>query len=596
MIKNIYVTSEGCSGLGQLEACLDYPLCGYHDDNAILIAGWVLPLDPISNDVQVIVKVEGDLKPQEFRANKVLRSDVFKAKRPNIQYPTTAMKIGFSIRIPFQNSTVASLIVVANGKELLWYKLKIIVEDEITSFVNQLTQSTAVSVGSISVDTIAENTRIYFPHTLHKSHKTLINTHLNRLRNAVISSEYIVSLYKSNNGLVSCPKSDLKFEICKSKTINENVFLFCKDEDRNLFVIHQHVTSIDGIYYPMAGIYYSFCHGSQERLVTLIKSLIGSAKNFHSNTVKETAFLIGHSRPYHFLYDGMLGLEQIYQNVYEVDDAVLFYTLENDAFLDAPKVFNRNKNAIIINNSDLINLEQKGVLFIKIGALFGSGACEQDIYKKIDSLDKRIRNYAWGLNSHGENITSDLKKHFPIIWIGVTGQKRVWLEQIEGYSNIINKLYEHFPRMAVIFDGWTSALIPLPRDKFESDKDRMVINEILGRITGDIKVVDLIGATIDKKVYMGSFVDGAIVNYSTGSMNVSRICGRPSVTHMNNSFAPARHQHIHKNVYEISEEYVADVQEEGCRIDSTSYHINWEHIYDSLISHLGLQDIINNRR
>ncbi|MGL6472916.1 hypothetical protein ACSZNS_17815 [Aeromonas caviae] len=149
--------------------------------------------------------------------------------------------------------------------------------------------------------------------------------------------------------------------------------------------------------------------------------------------------------------------------------------------------------------------------------------------------------------------------------------------------------------MAVVFDGWTSSLASLQRDKIESDNDRKITYEITQRIAHDIKVVDLVGATIDKKIYVGSFVDCAIVNYSTGSMNVSRICGRPCITHMNNSFAPARHQHIHKNAHPIPDEYVTDVIEDGSRIDSTSYHINWEHIYDALVSHLGQQNIINNR-
>ena len=101
--------------------------------------------------------------------------------------------------------------------------------------------------------------------------------------------------------------------------------------------------------------------------------------------------------------------------------------------------------------------------------------------------------------------------------------------------------------MAVVFDGWTSSLVTLQRDKVETANDRSIIDDIKNRIAPDIRTVDLVGATIDRKIHIGSVVDCAIVNYSTGSMNISRICGRPCITHMNNSFSPARNQHIHQN-------------------------------------------------
>lgn len=595
MIKHIDITTDGCSGLGDMQACLDYPRCGYHDDDTILVAGWVLPSDPLNDDIHIIVKVEYNQQHHEFRANKVARPDVFEAIMPHVQYPTIAMQIGFSVKIPFQHDATASLIVVKNGEESLWYKLNIVVDDALTFFVNKITQRAEGSASTITTDTIVSNTKIYFPHTFQQSHLSVTHTHLNSLRNAVSTDEFIVSLYQVKNNIVSCSKNKLNFEICSSKTLNDHVFLFCRDENGILFIIHQHVTSIDGVYYPSCGIYYSFCHGSQSLLAEIIGCLLEKKDYFQPRKTKETALVIGHSRPYHFMYDGMLGLETISQNTDAIDSITPFYTLESNAFIDAPKVFNRKISTTIINSKSLTLLEQEGVLFIKIGSLFDNNANDPVIYEKIRSLDEKIAAYAQDVNSHGEHLVPDIKKHFPIIWIGVTGQKRAWLEQIEGYSNIINKLYKSFPGMAVVFDGWTSSLASLQRDKIESDNDRRITHEITQRIAPDIKVVDLVGATIDKKIYVGSFVDCAIVNYSTGSMNVSRICGRPCITHMNNSFAPARHQHIHKNAHPIPDKYVTDVIEDGSRIDSISYHINWEHIYDALVSHLGQQNIINNR-
>ena len=46
----------------------------------------------------------------------------------------------------------------------------------------------------------------------------------------------------------------------------------------------------------------------------------------------------------------------------------------------------------------------------------------------------------------------------PLVWVGITGQKRCWLEQISGTVHILNKLYEYYPNLGVIFDGWTPSL------------------------------------------------------------------------------------------------------------------------------------------
>ncbi|HBW39739.1 MAG TPA: hypothetical protein DEF84_02720 [Leclercia adecarboxylata] len=295
------------------------------------------------------------------------------------------------------------------------------------------------------------------------------------------------------------------------------------------------------------------------------------------------------------MYDGMLGFEIIYRNIKKIDKQHKFYTLESNAFINAPKVFNSYQNAEFVNNKSLTELEQKGTLLIKIGALFGSGAKDPLITDKIQSLDKKIIAYVDDKYANDASSLNELKKHFPIIWLGVTGQKRAWLEQVEGYSNIINKLYETFPGMAVVFDGWTSSLVTLQRDEVETANDRSIINDIKNRIAPDITIVDLVGATIDRKINIGSVVDCAVVNYSTGSMNISRICGRPCITHMNKSFNPARNQHIHKNAYHISDEYVTDVMDNDSRIDATSYHINWENIYSALTLHLGQHNLLQKR-
>ena len=592
MIRYVDIYAEENFKLVDVKSCLDYPACGYHESDEILIAGWVLPSNPLSNDLSVIVRVRNGESLHDYNAEKVIRPDVFKAKFPGSEFPLTAMQVGFSVRIPFTNSATASIIIVKDGEEFPWYKVNVVVNSTLSSFTRKMSYPLEPLVDPIDIQAVISNTKVYHPHVFNQYHQSVVHSHLRKLRSAVDNDEYIVSLYNSTDGNVHCLKSSLRFKICNTKPLNDHIFIFCRDEENIDFVIHQHVTSIDGVYYPKKGIYYSFCHGSQARIDSIIEILLKGRDLFNQREIKGKAFLIGHSRPYHFMYDGMLGLEIIHEHINKIDGKYQFYTLENNAFIDAIKVFNPSENVSFISGQKLLQLEQDGVLLIKIGALFGSGAADNTIVERIRSLDEKVRSYV--NNKHDDNY-HELKKHFPIIWLGVTGQKRAWLEQVDGYASIINKLYESFPGMAVIFDGWTSSLVSLQRDKIETENDKEIISEIINRIPENIKFVDLAGATIDNKIHIGSTVDCAIVNYSTGSINISRICGRPCITHMNNSFSPARNQHIHQNAYHVADEYVTDVIDSDSRIDSTSYHIDWENIYDAMTLHLGQHNLIQKR-
>ncbi|ELF5873619.1 hypothetical protein RNI28_004995 [Escherichia coli] len=595
MIRNIDINNEGCGNLDGLKACLDYPTCGYDNSDTLLIAGWILPSDPLNNNIQVIVKVEENNEQHEFNTIRVNRPDVLKAHLSKIQLPESASQVGFSVRIPLQSNAKASIIIVRDGQEIPWYNVNITVNNSLTEYIKKLNQPNENSTDVIDAEEIISTTKIYYSHLFQQSPPSVIHKQLNKLRQAVHNDEFIVALYNSEYGKVKCNKSTFKFNICSSKSLNDHNFLFCRDDSDNEFIVHQHVTSIDGVYYPHKGIYYTFCHGSENRLSTILKFLLKNNTYFKDKHFRNKAFLIGHGRPYHFMYDGMLGFEIIYEHVKEIDNQTKFYTLENNAFINAPKIFNSNQTAEFITNKTLTQLEIEATLFIKIGALFGNGAKDPVIMNRINNLDKKVLSYISNIHTDKENSTNELKKHFPIIWLGVTGQKRAWLEQVEGYSNIINKLYETFPGMAVVFDGWTSSLVTLQRDKVETANDRSIIDDIKNRIAPDIRTVDLVGATIDRKIHIGSVVDCAIVNYSTGSMNISRICGRPCITHMNNSFSPARNQHIHQNAHHIPDEYVTDVMDNDSRIDATSYHIDWENIYSAMTLHLGKNNLIQKR-
>ena len=61
-----------------------------------------------------------------------------------------------------------------------------------------------------------------------------------------------------------------------------------------------------------------------------------------------------------------------------------------------------------------------------------------------------------------------------------------------------------------------------------------------------------------EKIRVGLSVDLFVSNYTTGSLNVARICQKPGVGHMSRAMSNSRDQHIHHHTIEIDPQFVND--------------------------------------
>ncbi len=171
-----------------------------------------------------------------------------------------------------------------------------------------------------------------------------------------------------------------------------------------------------------------------------------------------------------------------------------------------------------------------------------------------------------------------------MIWLGVTGQKRSWIEQIDGYASIINSLYKKYPSLTIIFDGWTSPKNPTQSDSKSILEDLEIIQKIRDRAPQDLNFIITAGAKMDNKIACARLTDFFIANYMTGSMIISRIAKKPGVGHMSNISEYMTGMHHHHHISRVDKKYVSDLDEDtGIRADFISYHIDWQHVYEKLI-------------
>jgi hypothetical protein len=149
---------------------------------------------------------------------------------------------------------------------------------------------------------------------------------------------------------------------------------------------------------------------------------------------------------------------------------------------------------------------------------------------------------------------------------------------VEGTAALLNALQERYPDLGVVFDGWTPPLHSSDYHRREARNDDRVIQKIIRRLNFNTRcrVGVIAGLPLLEKVRVGLRVDAFVANYTTGSLNVARICSKPGVGHMGRRMAKSKHQHIHHHTREIPPELVQDLDDPNTPTGYVNYSFNWE--------------------
>jgi len=109
------------------------------------------------------------------------------------------------------------------------------------------------------------------------------------------------------------------------------------------------------------------------------------------------------------------------------------------------------------------------------------------------------------------------KKHFPLLWINLRSHNKAWISQVEGYANIITKIFEDYPGMAVVFDG------------FHTEKANM--EQIQALISLNVKVYNALECPVHETIVWAGTVDTYIAVIGSGLTLVTWIANKPGVAH-----------------------------------------------------------------
>lgn len=377
-----------------------------------------------------------------------------------------------------------------------------------------------------------------------------------------------------------------KGEVLASRLVlNWNLLLVREGSQR--FLVLQGVSSSDALLLPGLNLMLLVCHIDAQRVANCLQILCRSPNFFHpSQPAFFGGYLVGHSRPYHCFYDGLLGLQSV-REAGELSSSDALFSKGDEAFMDISAGLGLAQPHQLLSLEELNALtSSRGCYLLQLGFWFHTRALDPGLRRLAATVDGSLRQLA---GEHSRLVASGaleaLEACEPLLWVGITGQKRSWLEQVDGTASLLNALHEAFPKLGVVFDGWTPPLVTSDYHRREARNDDRVIRRIIRRLNfrsrGRVGVIA--GLPMLEKVRVGLAVDAFVANYTTGSLNVARICGKPGVGHMGRRMAASKHQHIHHHTREIDPALVEDRSDPSTPTGYVNYSIPWQALYNSLL-------------
>jgi hypothetical protein len=140
-----------------------------------------------------------------------------------------------------------------------------------------------------------------------------------------------------------------------------------------------------------------------------------------------------------------------------------------------------------------------------------------------------------------EKVKGAHTKHHPLLWVGIRVANRAWVDQIDGLSNMIDSLQKEFPKLGVVFDGFS-----LPADR-SAEPDRQGFSEILVQenavVNGIIErlqqrqvavgVFNIIGNNVFDANVWAHAIDVYVSPYGSLQHKVGWLTNKPGIVHTN---------------------------------------------------------------
>ena len=349
--------------------------------------------------------------------------------------------------------------------------------------------------------------------------------------------EEVKSIGKNNN-IITLPhpfKEDIVTYATKSTREGMCNFIFFVDENHLYpWILCQCTSFVDAIFTNES----SAGHKLSTNGTTIIKSAKKILReknnicriNSGEKGAKFSGFILDQTRPYHHFYDQLKW----------------FIHLESQKPITSRKSFfipncykvkesKRKKRATVSLFPLVIGSNQLGTKLDKY-----TDRMEQVIYE--DSVRDLYSNNFLTKFRKSINILKGIRKRNSTLslWFGISGQKRIWIEQEEFLPALVDQLKPFFDSFIFVIDGYTQYANATVDEKNMSkiipiQQDMEVVESIRKKLLNykNTTTINLVGKTYREKIQICRNIDLFIANAGAGQLVPHRFCKKPGILHSN---------------------------------------------------------------
>jgi hypothetical protein len=461
----------------------------------------------------------------------------------------------------------------------------------------------------------------FSPEHLLKNFTTRIGlvTHDTReFQNRAISTGYVYAL---------CPITGEMLRSNQSIPINPSVVFYRFVGAKVFYLVTGNMGagySKDALYFPEDELVIrkdTHRYGFRPSHVIVLKAILVSHYQafldyFSDSRPKKIAILIGHPNFAHHIWNELSALYRLKEKNALNKIEQIFVMRETlgtitDIFPELPtkkvKYLNDNlsldeETLSILENTQPIHPQiiaeiiKNNYTFVNVGDTFIPHGLTQRLYRVAKQE----------ANPQTAQIIAQAKQEcFPIIWISIRTQDRTWINQTQGLISIINALADNFPKLGIVFDGFTlssdsstenSRYKPTPDFLAMIAQEKAVVAEIVNNINPKLSVFNIIGGSMFEANLWAHAVDLYLCHFGTLQHKIGWLALKPGLVHCNARVSANKNSQFRSyGVREFGippkflnpddvETISVSISGDDLRTNIDNYDIDWRIIYNQMIA------------
>lgn len=361
--------------------------------------------------------------------------------------------------------------------------------------------------------------------------------------------DYIERLLTGSEFRLSHPVLDCDTYSSESQRFSMlNIIRFADKSGSNEWFLIQLTDFTEG--YILNGEYYSL---SELAAAETLSSKVIKEKRLEEFSKKPgsgfiSGIILSQYNPFHFIYDQLVTCFQIKKTMPNIFDSV---------YTDETCFFSSVTNGLALED---------GATYIL------------PCYKPHNYYSKAAEDmHEYFMTNTGEvSYSSDLT-----LWFGIQGQKRSWLQQVEGCVKIIESLFASYNTITLLIDGWTS----FSNNPVINEDDQKIYQEITRRLDNRVNIINLIGSDYISKLEHVKKIDYFIANSGSGAIIPMMFANKKGVLHSNgdlHTFKKAYTKNVRSDNIKVTPKDKVH-SEAGDIAMYNSYSIHWTVIYNLLL-------------